>query len=49
MIGLRAQTGALFVQADHGFTFSGGPNYKCLAFIDDLSFLDLIIANFSIE
>jgi hypothetical protein len=27
MIGLRAQAGLLFVEADSEFTFSGGPNY----------------------
>jgi hypothetical protein len=26
MIGLRAQAGLLFVEADSEFTFSGGPN-----------------------
>ena len=28
MIGLRAQAGLLFVEADSEFTFSGGPKYQ---------------------
>ena len=28
MIGLRAQAGLLFVEADSEFTFSGGPKYE---------------------
>ena len=29
MIGLRAQAGLLFVEADSRFTFSGDPMYSC--------------------